>query len=174
MLFVKNFKVVLLFLSITCCFNANAAFTAQPDSIKTGNFLLLTPIKESLADQYKLRTKEHLIINENERIKYQLKDERGTKRGRIIRISDKEIQVYNQVTGKLEVVKIDNLKTISRRQGWKAWAGYFSLYVGVTALIYSIFLAIFAIIFLIRGRNTLCSWFDSFCFGGYWTYLFCQ
>ena len=146
MSFVKNLKLILFFVSIIACADAKAAFITQPDTIETGNFLLLTPIKKSLADNLKLRTKEHLMINENERVKYQLKNERGTKRGRIIRISDDEIQVYNQVTGQMSYIDIDNLASISRTQSWKAWAGYFSLYSGLSLLIGGIGFGIVAII----------------------------
>lgn len=145
----RNLKFSLLFVLISSAFNSHAAFVSQPDTMEMGNFLLLTPLEKTFSDRTGLRTKEHLTINENDRVKYRLKDSERTKRGKIIRITDNEVQIYNQVTGKLEHVPIDDFKTISRVNTWKSWAGYLSLYWGLSLLLSSLVLGVFGIIFLL-------------------------
>ncbi len=150
MIKINSLKFYLLFCLISCSFVSEAAFVSHQDSsIKTDNFILLTPIKASFSDRFSLRTKEHLMVNEGERIIYALKDSRGSKRGEIIHIMDNEVQVYNQVTGKVDYVAVDNIKSIRRVYNWKAWAGFFTGFFGAYLFMMGAFLLVFSIISLI-------------------------
>ena len=146
----RNLKFYLFIYLICCSFVSEAAFISHQDSsIITDNFLLLTPLKKSFSDRVGLRTKGHLMIYEKERIKYTLKDGRGSKRGEIIHIMDNEIQVYNQVTGKVDYIDVDNIKSIRRFYDWKAWVGFILGYNAVNLLTFGSIALIIGLISLV-------------------------